>query len=175
MSPLKVAPDALAARQPPTPGTSTYETTLRDEAIARAIASGFDRDKLMAYYELTPAGLRAVMARIEPLVARYRERFQTASQMKQVFLEQLAPKGLENVEAILNDPTHKEHAYTSRWVVEQASEAKLNLNGGFSLEVSPQALDTIKCALETLAAAKSTLAATRVPLEQDPHLISGPK
>jgi len=172
---IKLSPDALTPRQPtPAPGTSTYELTLRDEAIARALASGYDRDKLMAYYELTPVGLRAVMGRIEPLVTRYRERFQIATQMNSIFAEQLAPRGLENVEMILNDPGHKDWAFTSRWIIEQVRAAKLDVNGGLSLEVSPQALDTIAKALAALVENKANIAPV-VAIEHDPHLLPSPK
>jgi hypothetical protein len=169
-----MAPDALSPRPAPIAGTSTYQLTLRDEAIARAIASGFDRDKVCAYYELTPVGLNDVLRRIGPLVNQYRERLQLAAQMNQVFIEQLAPKGLENTESILNDPTHKEWAFTSRWVIEQARGSKLDINGGLSLEVSPQALSSIADALVALANHKATLDPV-VSLDHDPHLIKGPQ
>lgn len=170
---MKIDPEAAIPRPaPPIPGTSTYQISLRDEAIARAIAAGYDRDKLMAYYEMTPAGLAAVLPRIEGLVHRYRERLQLAAQMNELFVTQLAPKALDNIEQLLNDPTHKEWGMTNRWVIEQARGTKHTHEGGFSLEVSPAAIGLIGEALRQLADTKAN--ATFRSLDDDPNLIAAP-
>ena len=169
--PLKLTPESASPRQPPVPGTPTYTMTLRDEAIARAIAVGYDRDKLLAYYELTPAGLNAILPRITGLVDRYRERLQLATQMNQTFIEVLAPKALNNIEQLMNDSTHKEWGMTNRWVVEQARGSKLAVEGGLSLAVTPQAISAIGEALTRLADAKAAFTIPVINIDSDPHLI----
>lgn len=169
---LKLGDGSMGERRPPTPGTPTYQLTLRDEAIARAVASGFDRDKLMAYYELTPAGLATVLPRIAGLVTAYRERFQIASQMNQLFVEQLAPKALDNIELLMDQRDHKEWGLTNRWVIEQARGSKLAVEGGLSLNVSPEAIGLIGNALKQLADTKAAIAPL-IDIDNDPHFVDG--
>lgn len=150
---------------------SPYEIGLRDDAIARGLACGAPRERLCSLYDLTPAELRNIEVRRAGLVQQYREKLQLAQQLHEQFVHSLAPQALGNVETILRDPSHKQHAELSWKVVEKALPAQhLTVGGNVGLAMSEETAAQLADVLKALVAHKAEQP-DAPSIEHDPRLI----
>lgn len=151
-----------------------YEQQLRQDAIARAVASGANRARIMVAYDLTPAAFDALNRSDDfiDLVARYRERQALATQINAQFIESIVPKALRNVEQILDDPSdRKTWAATSMEVVKLGLPKSLDgATIGLKVEASAEAVAQLGEVFSRILSIREAMPQA-APLEVDDHLL----
>jgi hypothetical protein len=155
--------------------SSPFELQLQDDSIARALACGTPTDKVCALFNITPAALAYKRTHsLADQITHYKERLQLATQLHERFVEALAPKALRNLEAVLDNPGHKQHAELSWKVVEKVlPNQQLMVGGNLGLAMSEETANALASGLKALLAHREAQP-SHPQLVDDPHMIDLP-
>ena len=110
----------------PTP----FELQARDEALARAFASGATDTQVGAAYDLTPEAVRSLKRDLADRITHYRERMQLASQIQLRYAESMCPKAMGNLERVLDDPGHRDNVRVSLEVFKLGLPTRASIDAG---------------------------------------------
>lgn len=147
----------------------------REEAIARAVASGQPDDQITAFFDLTPAGLSALRERhgFQAIVTQFQEKQRMGMTMTQAYLAQLLPGAWQKVAAALEGPDSKQ-SLDAAWriinkYVPDASMQKGDLTVNANMVVSNESVTAIAEGLRGLLEARQRGNGQAIDLEADPH------
>lgn len=152
---------------------TSYETQLRNDAIARTLASGLPPEKVCLLYDLTPTGLRALERQddFRERVSFYQERFRVALEEQARYADLLLGKSLRALDDDLDDPTSKTRIDTAKTIAAPFLKSlhTTTTQTNNHLHLDQNALVTLGSALQKLAETK-TIQPSYTPLDSDPNL-----